>query len=71
MNADGTGQTQVTDSSSHAFPTDWQPIPGLKRSDFKNANRFCKAEQDFWGDQFASRYGGGANAFGKCVSQNH
>ncbi len=46
----------------------WQPLPGPQRSDFKNAAKFCKAEQDFWGDQFASRYGGGKNAFGKCVN---
>ena len=52
---------------SGSYPN-WQPIPGPKRSDYKNAAKFCKAEQDFWGDQFASRYGGGKNAFGKCVS---
>jgi hypothetical protein len=48
----------------------WQPIPGPKRIDYKNAAKFCTAEQEFWGDQFASRYGGGKNAFGKCVSGN-
>ena len=50
-------------------PLSWQPIPGPKRSDYKNAAKFCEAERDFWGDQFASRYGGGANAYGKCVSE--
>jgi Tol biopolymer transport system component len=49
----------------------WQPIPAPRSSDFKNANQFCKSEQAFWGDRFASRYGGGANAFGKCVSQGN
>jgi hypothetical protein len=51
---------------------DWQPIPGPRRSDYKNAAQFCKAERDFFGDAaFTSKYGGGANAHGKCVSQNH
>jgi Tol biopolymer transport system component len=51
------------------FSPDWQPVsPGPKRSDYKNASQFCKAEQAFWGNQFASRYGGGKNAHGKCVS---
>jgi WD40-like Beta Propeller Repeat len=51
-------------------PSDWQPIPGPKRSDYKNSNQFCKAEQAFLGSEFASRYGGRANAYGKCVSQS-
>jgi Tol biopolymer transport system component len=51
---------------------DWQPIvPAPQRGHYKNGAKFCKAEQTFWGDQFASRYGGGANAYGKCVSQSH
>jgi Tol biopolymer transport system component len=50
---------------------DWQPIPAPQRSGFKNSNQFCRAEQAFWGNEFAGRYGSGANAFGKCVSQNH
>jgi len=60
-----------------ALPTDsptrlsWQPIPGPRRADFKNSAQFCRAEQAFWRDQFASRYGGGANAFGKCVSSSN
>ena len=66
MNSDGTNPrpfNQVVGISA-----DWQTIPGPKRSDYKNSNQFCKAEQAFWGDQFASRYGGGSNAYGKCVS---
>jgi hypothetical protein len=43
-------------------------LPRPRRSDYKNAAQFCQAEQAFWGDQFASRYGGGRNAHGKCVS---
>ena len=68
MNADGSEQTKIPNSPTSGSPLDWQPIPGPKRSDYKNAAKFCKAEQDFWGKQFASRYGGGKNAFGKCVS---
>jgi Tol biopolymer transport system component len=44
------------------------PLPGPQRSDYKNAAHFCKAERDFWGEDFAERYGGGVNAYGKCVS---
>jgi Tol biopolymer transport system component len=72
IDSDGSALRHViqTPIGFSGFP-DWQPIPSPKRTDFKNSNKFCKAEQDFWGDQFAARYGGGANAFGKCVSQNH
>jgi Tol biopolymer transport system component len=72
INSDGTGLRQIiqTPLGYNSFP-DWQPIPGPRRSDHKNSNQFCKAEQAFWGDEFADRHGGGANAFGKCVSQNH
>jgi Tol biopolymer transport system component len=49
---------------------DWQPIHELRRSDYKNAAHFCKAERDFLGDDaFRGKYGGGANAHGKCVSR--
>ena len=66
MNADGTSPVQIgTEFGSD--PT-WQPIPGPRRADFKNRPAFCRAEREFWGEAFASRYGGGANAFGKCVS---
>ena len=66
MNADGTARTFLTSGQT----ADWQAITGPRRGDFKNAAHFCKAEVDFWGDDFAGRYGGGANAFGKCVSQS-
>jgi TolB protein len=72
MNADGSQQVSLTASSRRFhYQVDWQPLPGPKRSDFKNTAKFCKAEQAFWGDQFASRYGGGSSAYGQCVSQNH
>jgi Tol biopolymer transport system component len=68
---DGTDLVRVTHAPSRneddANPN-WQPIPGPNRGDYKNAAQFCKAEQEFWGEQFQQRYGGGANAFGKCVS---
>ena len=72
INTDGTGFQHLFQTPiGFIFDGDWQPIPGPKRSDFKNSNQFCKAEQAFWGNEFADRHGGGANAFGKCVSQNH
>ena len=37
----------------------------------KNAAKFCKALRDTAGkDNFRSMFGGGKNAFGKCVSKN-
>ena len=73
MDADGTNEAQVTSNSleAGAFESrpDWEPIPGPQRGDFKNRAQFCKAERVFWGDDgFRARYGGGANAHGKCVS---
>jgi hypothetical protein len=68
MNADGTEPALI--ARDGMGPPAWQPIPGPKRSDYKNAAQFCKAEHAFWGDQFASRYGGRADSYGKCVSQN-
>jgi Tol biopolymer transport system component len=66
MRADGSDLRLVSDSPANDAVTDWQPIPGPKRSDYKNANKFCKAEQRFWGNRFKQRYGN----FGKCVSSN-
>lgn len=52
-----------------ASDPDWQPLPGPRRADFKNAAHFCKAEARFLGEgAFREEHGGGANAFGKCVS---
>jgi hypothetical protein len=75
MNSDGTGAVNVTGngpgSGIYEQAPDWQPIPGPRRSDYKNASKFCKAEREFLGDEaFRQRYGGGANAHGKCVSSN-
>ena len=64
-NADGTGATKVADG----YGPSWQPLPGPQRTNYKNAAQFCKAELDFLGDAaFTKKYGGGANAYGKCVS---
>jgi len=66
MNPDGTNQTTLPPG---ALGDSWQPLPGPQRNDYKNAAQFCKAERDFLGDAaFAEKYGGGANAYGKCVS---
>jgi TolB protein len=67
IGADGSDRTRLTNLSpaSDILP-DWQPIQGLKRSDYKNANQFCKAEQAFLGNQFGQRY----RNFGQCVSHN-
>jgi Tol biopolymer transport system component len=68
MNADGTEQTNLTNNTPGSNLLDsapsWQPIPGPKRSDYKNSNQFCKAEQAFWGGQFGQHY----RNFGQCVS---
>jgi len=53
-------------------PADWQPIPGPKRSDYKNSMQFCHAERTFLGEvEFRTKHGtkSGANAFGRCVAQ--
>jgi Tol biopolymer transport system component len=79
MNADGTGQTQL--STTSAYDADWQPLPitppapGPQRSDYKTASQFCKAERAFIGErQFRQKYGtgpkSGANAHGRCVRRN-
>lgn len=72
VNTDGTGITRLPDSGPDDYYPDWQPLVGPRRADFKNASHFCKAERAFLGDaRFAAKYGGGANAHGKCVSQNN
>jgi TolB protein len=72
MKADGTEATALPGPADLA---NWQSIVGPKRSDYKNAAAFCKAERDFLGEgAFAQKYGtngNGANAYGKCVSQNN
>ncbi|HEY3256708.1 MAG TPA: hypothetical protein VGJ91_22280, partial [Polyangiaceae bacterium] len=73
MNADGSGQTNITQTPTDRehYPT-WQPLPGPQRGDYKNAAKFCKVERAFLGEQrFRQRYGTGpkgTNAYGKCVS---
>jgi hypothetical protein len=70
INPDGTGEANITKTATVTeYSPDWQPLLGPRRSDYKNAAQFCKAERDFLGDEaFRNRYGGGANAHGKCVS---
>jgi Tol biopolymer transport system component len=67
----GCCDSTVAPPNGPGFPrgADWQPLPGPQRSNYKNASQFCKAEREFFGDAaFRQRYGGGANAYGKCVS---
>jgi hypothetical protein len=70
MNADGSAQTRLTiDPAFDGFP-DWQPLVGPNRADYKNAAKFCKAEGESLGaEAFMQKYGGGANAYGKCASR--
>jgi Tol biopolymer transport system component len=74
VNRDGSGERRLLTGGNGGRP-DWPPIPEPKRSDYKNAAQFCKAERDFLGDAaFAKKYGtnqNGANAYGECVSQTH
>jgi TolB protein len=71
INPDGSGESVLLDNTGFDYNPDWQPLPGPQRSDYKNAAQFCKAEREFLGDaEFRNRYGGGANAHGKCVSAN-
>ncbi|MGH2978424.1 MAG: TolB family protein [Solirubrobacterales bacterium] len=63
MAADGTGPHPVFDGSDPS----WQPVP--PPSTGKNRAKACKAERERLGDaQFTQKYGGGANAHGRCVS---
>jgi dipeptidyl aminopeptidase/acylaminoacyl peptidase len=77
MNPDGSGQTNLTHNPADDILYDWltAPVTGPQRADYKNAAQFCKAERDFLGDAASvEKYGtngNGADAYGKCVSQNH
>src|SRR5206468_1304780 len=78
INTDGSGETNITNNPPPPqtgpidIGPDWRPLPGQQSSDYKNAAKFCEAERDLLGEvAFTSRYGGGANAYGKCVSQSH
>jgi len=74
MNLNGSALTRLTDPTNPRGDRspDWQPGVGPKRSGYKNAAQFCKAERDFLGDAtFAKKYGtngNGANAHGKCAA---
>jgi TolB protein len=63
VNSDGTGERIIFHADA-LNGIDWQPTSEPRRSDFKNANQFCKAEQAFWGNQFSQHY----RNFGQCVS---
>jgi len=63
MNADGSDQAFLTQSQTGG---DWQPLPV---SAAKNRSKACKEERERLGEaEFTDRYGGGANAHGRCVS---
>jgi hypothetical protein len=68
LTADDTDDRWDVYQSSVAAPA------GPRRSDYKNASKFCRAEQEYLGpEEFDRRYGtnkNGRNAFGKCVSSN-
>jgi dipeptidyl aminopeptidase/acylaminoacyl peptidase len=74
MNAAGANRTQITTrvgAGNFDMEPDWQPVLGPRREDYKNAAQFCNAERDFLGEAaFRQKYGGGANAHGRCVSAN-
>jgi Tol biopolymer transport system component len=71
-NADGSGEVPIDPQAVYDRYPDWQPLPGLQRSEFTNAAQFCRADRDFLGDgAFRQKYGGAANAYGKCVSQSY
>jgi TolB protein len=70
IRVDGSDPRNVTNTPdvSDLYP-DWQTIPEPQRTDYKNAAQYCEALREFLGDvAFRNRYGGGANAYGKCVS---
>jgi hypothetical protein len=62
--------TSIPNTSFADHSPDWESIvPGPQRSDYKNAAKFCKAERESLGEEgFGEKYGGSANAYGKCVS---
>jgi hypothetical protein len=70
-NLDGSSLRRLTNNGSFDGFPDRQPVPGPKRSDYKNGAKFCEAEREFLGEEaFRQKYGGRANAYGKCVSGN-
>lgn len=67
MNADGSGQAQLTPDGVPGNNPDWQPLPGPRRSDYKNAAHYCKALRDFMGDEaFTDEY----RNHGGCVRRS-
>jgi Tol biopolymer transport system component len=72
MSSAGTNPIRLTSEPSQDSQADWQPLLEPQRADYKNASQYCKALREFLGDEvFRARFGGAANAHGKCVSANH
>jgi TolB protein len=67
MNADGTSQRRLTNTSTvQELDSDWQALPLPTPADYKNAAQFCKAERARLGESgFRARYGRN----GGCVNQ--
>ena len=68
MNPDGSGQTMLTSQPMLMTGLDWQPVPGPRREDFRNAAHFCKALREHLGEQeFRQTY----RNHGGCVSRSN
>jgi Tol biopolymer transport system component len=69
-NVDGTRLQRLTPAGRQDNSPDWAPSGPLPEA--KNASKECSAERERLGDaEFTRKYGGGANAFGKCVGQKN
>jgi tol-pal system beta propeller repeat protein TolB len=63
MNPDGSGVTVIGEGTQPS----WQPLPPPQRSEYRNANRYCKALRGYLGPaEFKRRYGKKKN----CVRAN-
>jgi Tol biopolymer transport system component len=74
ITSDGSGRADITDPTVFATEPDWQPLPEPRRSNYRDAAKFCEADRQFLGaEAFQAKYGSNgnaANAFGNCVSAN-
>jgi Tol biopolymer transport system component len=73
IDPDGGGLTTVipvaSSPSGFSVEPDWQPLPVTPAPEGKNRAQRCKGERARIGDDaFREKYGGGGNAFGRCVS---
>lgn len=65
LNPDGSRRSAVAAIAGNEIDPDWQPLPGPRREDYRNAAKFCAAERAFLGEAaFAQEY----DTFGGCVS---